>query len=94
MNDSNRDYKYDRAKARVKEMKEFYTHLITYLIMVPVFIFINYYTGTSFPWAIFPIAGWGIGVLSHATQTFGWNPLFTKNWEKRKIDELLRDDNF
>jgi len=94
MNDSNRDYKYDRAKARVKEIKEFYTHLITYLIMVPVFIFINYYTGTSFPWAIFPIVGWGIGVLSHAAQTFNWNPLFNKEWEKRKMEEFLRNDDF
>ncbi len=94
MNDTERDYKYDRAKAYIKELKEFYTHLITYLIMVPVFIFINYYTGTSFPWAIFPIVGWGIGVLSHAFQTFGWNPLFNKEWEKRKIEEFLRNDEF
>ncbi|WP_299207860.1 2TM domain-containing protein [uncultured Dokdonia sp.] len=93
MNDTQRDYKYDRAKAYVTELKEFYTHLISYLIMVPVFIFINYYT-TSFPWAIFPIVGWGIGVFSHGAQTFGWNPLFNKDWEKRKIDELLRDDEF
>ena len=93
MNDIHRDHKYDRAKAHVAELKDFYTHFITYIIFIPVFIIINYYT-TSFPWAIFPIAGWGIGVLSHAFQTFGWNPLFNKDWEKRKIEELLRDDEF
>ena len=93
MNDIHQEYKYDRAKAHVAELKEFYTHLIIYLFMVPTFIVINYYT-TSFFWAIFPIAGWGIGVLCHAFQTFGWSPLFNKDWEKRKIEELLRDDEF
>ena len=93
MNDIHTDHKHDRAKAHVTELKEFYTHLITYVVMVPIFIIVNHYT-TSFPWAIFPIAGWGIGLLSHAIQTFGWNPLFNKDWEKRKIEELLRDDKF
>ncbi|WP_299768106.1 2TM domain-containing protein [uncultured Dokdonia sp.] len=93
MNNRKQDYKYEIAQAYIKELKEFYTHLITYLIMVPVFIFINYYT-TSFPWAIFPIVGWGIGLLSHASQTFNWNPLFNKEWEKRKIEEFLRNDEF
>lgn len=94
MKDTDQGYtKYDRAKTKVNELKEFYTHLITYIVMVPVFIVINYYT-TSFPWAIFPIAGWGIGVISHAACTFDWNPFFNKDWEKRKIDEYLRDDSF
>ena len=94
MKDINNEHtKYDRAKAHVHEIREFYTHLITYIVMVPIFLVINYYT-TSFPWAIFPIMGWGIGVLSHAACTFDWNPFFNKDWEKRKIDEYLRDDSF
>jgi hypothetical protein len=94
MNDTQQDYKYDRAKAYIKELKEFYTHLITYLIMVPVFIFINYFTGSSFRWARFAIGGWGLGVLGRASHTCGWNPLFNKDWEKRKIEEFLRNDEF
>ncbi len=85
--------KYERAKEYVDNLKEFYPHLISYLIMVPVFILINYYT-TSFPWAIFPIAGWGIGVLGHASYVFNWNPFYNRAWEKRKIEELLNRDDF
>ena len=33
--------KYVRAVERVEKMKEFYQNLVTYLVMVPVFIFIN-----------------------------------------------------
>lgn len=89
---TSQNYSYERARAQVKELKDFYSHLITYCVMVVVFIAINYYT-TSFPWAIFPIVGWGIGVLSHAFHTFRWHPFFGRDWEKRKIEELIRKDN-
>lgn len=84
--------KYERAQARVVELKEFYNHLGIYLIFVCIFLFINYNSGGFF-WAIFPIAGWGIGVLGHASGTFRWNPFFSKDWEQRKIDEYMRNDD-
>jgi len=85
--------KYARAKAKVDELKGFYSHFTIYCVFVPVFIILNYYS-TSFPWAIFPIVGWGIGVLGHAADVYRWNPFFGKEWERRKIEELLREDNF
>lgn len=85
--------KLDRAKAKVGEIKGFYSHLTIYLIFVCVFVALNFYSG-GFWWAIFPIAGWGFGILGHASNTFQWNPLFSKDWEKRKIDEIMRNDNF
>ena len=42
-----------------------------------------------FLWAAF---GWGIGVFFHALNTFKLNPFFGKDWEKRKIEELLEKD--
>ena len=83
--------KYQRAQQRVTEIKEFYHHLTTYLIFVCIFIALNLYT-TSFFWAIFPIVGWGIGVMGHASNTFRWNPFFSKEWEQRKIDEYINND--
>jgi len=82
---------HDRAKEKVKALKGFYTHLAIYLIFVPFFIFLNF-RSTNFPWAIFPIAGWGLGVLGHPTETFGWNLFFGKNWEERKIREYIDND--
>jgi hypothetical protein len=32
--------------------------------------------------------GWGIGILSHALQVFG----IGKNWEEKKIKELMEKD--
>ena len=82
---------YERAKEHVKELKGFYGHLLIYVVFVCFFIFLNF-NSTSFPWAIFPIVGWGIGVLSHAFGVFEWNPFFSKEWEKRKIAEFLEKD--
>jgi|TARA_R100000479_G_scaffold33554_2_gene13917 sensor histidine kinase YesM len=85
--------KYERAKERVQKLKGFYGNLTMYLIFIPIFIWLNYKSGTNFPWAIFPIAGWGMGVLAHAAETFNYNPFFGKDWEKRKIKELMEEDD-
>ncbi len=81
--------RYKLAKKRVEEIKIFYLHFGIYLICVPIFIYLNYLSKAGFPWAIFPIAGWGIGVVSHASEAFNYNPFFGKKWEERKIRELM-----
>ncbi len=83
--------RYERAKKHVEELKGFYIHFSIYLIMLPVFIYLNF-RSTSFPWALFPIVGWGIGVLGHAMEVFNFNPLLGSNWEERKIRELMQKD--
>ena len=87
------DFRRQEAIEKVERLKGFYTHFTIYLIFVPIFISINYFGGSNFPWAIFPIVGWGIGVAGHATETFGWNPFFGKDWERRKIEEFMENDN-
>jgi len=83
--------KYERALERVEKLKGFYIHFTIYLIMIPVFIFLNYRSG-GFPWAIFPIVGWGFGVAGHAMETYSYNPFLGKNWEEKKIKELMEKD--
>ena len=85
--------KYDRAKKHVEELKGFYIHFTIYLIMFPVFIFLNIKSEAGFPWAAFPIIGWGAGVSGHAMEVFNYNPFLGKNWEEKKIRELMDKDN-
>jgi len=87
------DLKYERAKEHVEKLKGFYIHFAIYLIMVPVFIFLNF-RSTGFPWAIFPIVGWGFGVAGHAMETYNYNPLLGKNWEERKMKEFMKEDDY
>ena len=86
------DLKIQRARQRVEKLKGFYINLVLYLMFIPFFIFLNI-KSTSFPWAIFPIVGWGLGILGHATDTFGWSPFFGKNWEERKIRQFIEEED-
>lgn len=83
--------RYERAKKHVENLKGFYVHFSIYLIMVPVFIYLNLQS-TGFPWALFPILGWGLGITGHAMEVFNYNPFLGRDWEERKIRELMRKD--
>ena len=85
--------RYLRAQERVEKIKGFYVHFSIYLIFVPIFIYLNL-KSTDFPWALFPIGGWGLGVIVHAMEVFNYNPLLGKNWEERKIREFMDKDDF
>lgn len=85
----NENLAYQRAKDKVEQLKGFYGNLISYCIVVPVLILINLRT-TDFQWFWFPMLGWGMGLIFHALETFGYG----KSWEERKIHELMnKEDN-
>ncbi|MGU3374544.1 2TM domain-containing protein [Chryseobacterium sp. M5A1_1a] len=80
------DYKaYKKAQKRVKEIRGFYTNLISYCIVIPFLIFINLFTGNRNHWFWFPVFGWGIGLASHAFQVFG----IGESWQEKKIREIM-----
>lgn len=87
------DKRYQKAKERVETIKGFYGNLTAYCIVIPILIYINYIS-TSFPWVLFPILGWGFGVTAHGMEAFGYNPLWGKRWEDKKIREYMEDEEF
>ncbi|MBN9387661.1 MAG: 2TM domain-containing protein [Chloroflexi bacterium] len=59
---------YRQAEIRVKAKMGFYWHLVTYLVVngfLTVIYLVTSWTGGGFyyPWIIWPIAGWGIGLI-------------------------------
>jgi len=87
------DKRYQKAKERVEAIKGFYGNLTAYCIVIPFLVWLNFRT-TSFPWAIFPAMGWGFGLLMHGMEAYGYNPLWGKSWEEKKIKELMDNDKF
>ncbi len=84
--------KYERAKEQVKRIKEFYGNLVAYCIVIPCLAVLNYKTtGFSLPWIIFPIVGWGIGLIFHYMEAFDHHLLFGKDWEKKKIKKYVEE---
>lgn len=86
------DDSYVRARKHVEEVKEFYYSLISYIIVIPFLAFINYWTFWGYQWFWWPMLGWGIGLLIHAYKVFVNDGIFGRNWERRKIEEFMRED--
>ncbi|MBO0322352.1 2TM domain-containing protein [Muricauda sp. CAU 1633] len=87
------EIRYIKAKEQVEKIKSFYSSLLAYCIVIPILAYVNYRT-TNFPWAIFPAMGWGIGLVFLWMCAKGYNPILGKDWEDRKIQELMKDKNF
>jgi hypothetical protein len=80
---------YERAKARVEEIKGFYGHLLTYVVVNAFLIVLNVLTSPGVYWFKWPLFGWGIGVAVHAIAVFGGGRFLGREWEERKIRELM-----
>ena len=94
MENKNNENKYLRAKERVEELKKFYGHLTSYIIVMIGLGIINYWVNEwRYMWFLWAAFGWGIGILAHAIGTFNLNPFFGKDWEQRKIKEYMEKDS-
>ena len=80
---------YDRAKKRMKEIKSFYGNLIAYCIIIPFLMIVNLTTSPKKIWFLWPMLGWGIGLAAHGMGAFA----IGKNWEERKIRQILEKQN-
>ena len=91
--------KYKKALKRVKEIKKFYKHFSVYLIINLIFIGRRIYkdidNGDSVLEAFMDLNNygfffwWGFGLIVHGILVFGAPKLFSKDWEKRKIEEIM-----
>ncbi len=85
--------KYVRAVERVEKLKEFYQNIASYVIVIPFLIFINLQFSPQFHWFWFPVFGWGFGVVMHGLDAYNYNIFLGKNWEEKKIKELMDQNN-
>jgi len=61
----------DRAIRRLKKKRDFHGHLLVYAMVNTAIIVIWAVTGGHFFWPIFPLVGWGIGVVMNAWDVYG-----------------------
>lgn len=79
------DQKYKEAKKHVEKLKGFYIHLWVYIVVNLGLIFINLFTSGDTLWFIYPLFGWGIGLIGHGLSILN----FGKNWEKKQIEKYM-----
>jgi hypothetical protein len=88
MTEPNDQDRYRRAHARVKALQAFYLHGALYVGVNVVLHIINLVSGGPY-WAIWPLLGWGVGLIAQALVTYGVLPFMSRDWEERKIREVL-----
>ena len=89
------DSKYLRANQRVTELKKFYGRCLRGLLAIVVVAIINYYLNEwSHPWFLWVVLGVGLGIGLKAIKLFGIGGLFGRDWERRKIRELMDKDEW
>ena len=93
----NIDIRYNLAMEKVKRIEGFYNHLLAYIIFNTIIILTNNHgkIGTSEFWSFqtFSVAFfWGIGLLAHWISVFGQHFIVSRNWEERKIKQLMEKE--
>lgn len=83
---------YESARKRVKEIKEFYSHLLSYVVVNLFLMALNLLTSPEHLWFFWPMLGWGIGIAVHAMKTFNLMPFLGKDWEERKLKEFMEEE--
>ena len=62
---------YQRAKERAESKIRFYIHLAVYLIVNLLLMVINLKTSPGSLWFLWPLFGWGMGVVLHGLKVLG-----------------------
>ena len=71
VNDTREQAVHDRAAAQLKKRRDFHGHLLVYVLVNAFFVVIWAVIGVhGFFWPVFPIVGWGIGVVMNAWDVY------------------------
>ena len=75
------------ALTTLKKKADFRAHLLVYALVNGMIVAIWLMTGSGFFWPIFPIAGWGVGLVMHAWDVYMTRPP-TELEVTREMDRL------
>ncbi len=77
---------HDEALRRLEKKRGFRVHLAVYLVVNAtiwaIWAIVYVSTGVWFPWAVFPLVGWGIGLGFHAWDAYGRRPFTAEQIER------------
>lgn len=81
---------YEEAKKRVKEKKDLYTHIAVYICVNAFLIIIWAVTSGGFPWFVFPLGGWGIGLVFHILSVLVWHGKYDRAAIEKEAEKLRK----
>jgi hypothetical protein len=78
----------ERALGRLKKKRDFYTHVLVYLVVNSFLVVVWWLTSAGFFWPAIPMAAWGIGVVMNAWDV--WQGDFSEADIEREIARMQR----
>jgi hypothetical protein len=76
---------YSKARKRVEEKKGFFSHLAVYVVVNAVLVLLWAFTSHGYPWFIWPLGGWGVGIVFHFLGVFFFNK--ETGWERKELEK-------
>ena len=77
------------AFRHVRKLRGLYSHIISYVVVMSGIAAINLILMPRVIWFIYPLLGWGIGIISHAVSVLNVLPWFGPEWERRQVERRL-----
>ena len=79
---------HELARKRV----EFKRHLLVYLVINGTLWLIWYLTGSHYPWPVWPMAGWGVGLIFHYLFEYQSSGLLSEEGEYKRLKNEMKEN--
>ncbi len=81
------------ARRRVTQKRGFYSHLTTYVIVNAFLVLIwAFASGAGYPWFLWVLGGWGIGILSNFLHVFVFSTQSRWAAVEREAEKIRRQN--
>lgn len=83
------DPRYGAVRAKVRRLRGFYRHTLAYVGGNTAFLIADLATTPDTIWFHWPMLGWGIALVIHASDAYGWRESFGPAWEAKTVSRLM-----
>jgi len=85
------DPRAEKIRRQVRRERGFLIHAGVFAVVMTVLFGINLMNTPQRIWAVWPLIGWGIGLLLHGLLVHGrQSRLLGEDWERRRVEERLK----
>jgi transcriptional regulator with XRE-family HTH domain len=79
----------EEAFRYVRSLRRFYVHLLQYVVVCLALVAVNLIASPRYPWVLWVIGGWGLGVALHAFRVFRPAWFLGPQWERQQVEKRL-----
>lgn len=76
------------AERRADAKLAFRSHLMAFVVVNAGLIAINLVTSPDYLWFVWPLMGWGVGLVAHGMATFVWTGDSREQMIQKELDRL------